>query len=74
MMAITPAAMGALDAIRPVGVGSDEKMFGLSESQIARRVNAIAKAAGLAGWMGVLQRPQRGAGMADPVASLRNVT
>ena len=50
MVAITPAAMRALDAIRPMGVGSHEKVFGLSESQIARRVKAIAKAAGLPDW------------------------
>ena len=50
VVAITPAAMKALDAIRPVGVGGDVKMFGLSESQIARRVKAIARAAGLADW------------------------
>ena len=49
-VAITPAAMGALDAIRPAGVGAEVKVFGLSESQIARRVKAIAKAAGLADW------------------------
>ena len=42
--------MQALAAIRPAGAGSDEKVFGLSESQIARRVKAIAKAAGLADW------------------------
>ena len=40
----------ALDAIRPMGVGGAVKVFGLSESQIARRVKAIAKAAGLADW------------------------
>ena len=50
VVAITPAAMQALDAIRPAGVGGGEKVFGLSESQIARRVKAIAKAAGLADW------------------------
>ena len=50
VVAITPVAMQALDAIRPAGVASDEKVFGLSESQIARRVKAIAKAAGLADW------------------------
>ena len=32
VVAITPAAMKALDAIRPVGVGGDVKVFGLSES------------------------------------------
>ena len=49
-VAITPAAMKALDAIRPAGVGGGEKVFRLSESQIARRVKAIARAAGLADW------------------------
>ena len=47
---ITPAAMAVLDSIRPAGVRSEVKVFGLSESQIARRVKAIARAAGLADW------------------------
>ena len=50
VVAITPAAMRAVNAIRPVGTGGEMKVFGLSESQIARRVKAIAKAAGLADW------------------------
>ena len=50
VVAITPAAMKALDAVRPAGVGGEVKVFGLSESQIARRVKVIAKAAGLADW------------------------
>ena len=50
VVAITPAAMRALDAIRPMGVGGEVKVFGLSESQIARRVKVIAKAAGLVDW------------------------
>ena len=50
VVAITPAAMEALSAIRPVGAGGGVRVFGLSESQIARRVKAIAKAAGLANW------------------------
>ena len=50
MVAITPAAMRALEALRPVGVGSSAKVFGLSESQIARRVKAVARAAGLPDW------------------------
>ena len=50
VVAITPTAMKALDAIRPEGVGSEVKVFGLSESQIARRVKVIAKAAGLIDW------------------------
>ena len=61
VVAITPAAMQALDAIRPAGVGSEVKVFGLSESQIARRVKVIAKGRG-AGELGVLQRPQRARG------------
>ena len=50
VVAITPAAMQALDAIRPAGAGGEVKVFGLSESQIARRVKVIAKAAGLVDW------------------------
>ena len=50
VVAITPAAMRALDAIRPAGFGGGERVFGLSESQIARRVKAIAKAAGISDW------------------------
>ena len=50
VVAITPAAMRALDAIRPAGVGGKVKVFGLSDSQIARRVKAVARAAGLADW------------------------
>ena len=50
VVAITPAAMEALSAIRPTGAGSDVKVFGLSESQIARRVKSIARAAGLTDW------------------------
>ena len=50
VVAITPAAMQALSAIRPVGVGGEVKVFGLSESQIARRVKVIARAAGLENW------------------------
>ncbi len=50
VVAITPAAMDALSAIRPAGAGGEEKVFGLSESQIARRVKVIARAAGLADW------------------------
>ena len=50
VVAITPAAMRALSAIRPAGAGGEVKVFRLSESQIARRVKVIAKAAGLADW------------------------
>ena len=50
VVAVTPAAMRALDAIRPAGVARKEKVFGLSESQIARRVKAVARAAGLPDW------------------------
>ena len=50
VVAVTPAAMDALSAIRPAGVASEVRVFGLSESQIARRVKAIARAAGLENW------------------------
>ena len=43
-VAITPAA------IRPAGAAGNAKVFGLSESQIARRVKAIARAAELSDW------------------------
>ena len=49
-VAVTPAAMAALDDIRPAGAGGEVKVFGLSESQVARRVKVIAWAAGLADW------------------------
>ena len=49
-VAVTPTAMQALAAIRPAGVGGKARVFGLSESQIARRVKAIARAAGLENW------------------------
>ena len=42
--------MQALDTSRPAGVDGGQKVFGLSESQIARRVKVIARTAGLAGW------------------------
>ena len=41
VVAVTPAAMRALDAIRPAGVGGEVKVFGLSESQIGRRVKVM---------------------------------
>ncbi len=47
VVGIPPAATRALDAIGQAGVGAGEKVFGLSESQIARWVKVIAKAAGL---------------------------
>ena len=50
VVAITSVAMQALDDIRPAGVDGEVRVFGLSESQIARRVKAIARAAGLADW------------------------
>ena len=50
VVAVTPAAMQALSAIRPAGASGEEKVFGLSESQIARRVKVIARAAGLSDW------------------------
>ena len=50
VVAITTGRMAESAAIRPVVVGGDEKVFGLSESQIARRVKTIAKAVGIAEW------------------------
>ena len=42
--------MAALSAIRPERANGNEKVFGLSEFQIARGVKAITKAARLADW------------------------
>ena len=50
MVAITPTAMNALNVIRPAGTGGEVKVFGPSESEIARRVKVIAKVAGLSDW------------------------
>ena len=61
VVAITPTAMKALDAIRPVGVAREEKVFGLSPSQIARRVNGGGQGCRPSG-LGELQRPQRSGG------------
>ena len=47
---VIEATSSTLSAIRPAGVGGEVKVFGLSESQIARRVKVIARAAGLADW------------------------
>ena len=44
---LTPAAVAALEAIRPAGAKGESSVFGLSESTIARRVKAAAAAAGL---------------------------
>ena len=44
---ITPRAMQDLDAIRAPEVDTSEPVFGLSPSQIARRIQAAARAAGL---------------------------
>ena len=50
VVVITPAAMQALAAIRPAGLDGGMRVFGLSESQIARRVKAIARVVGLENW------------------------
>ena len=61
VVAITPAAMKALDAIRPEGVASSKKVFGLSESQIARAGEGDRQSRRSRG-LGVFQRPQRAGG------------
>ena len=49
VVAITPRRHAGLGR-HPAGVGDGQKVFGLSESQIDRRVKVIAKAAGLVDW------------------------
>ena len=50
IVAITGRTMEALDAIRPSDAPSDVRVFGLSASQIVRRVKAAAKAALIENW------------------------
>ena len=65
VVAITPAAMNALDAIRPVGAGGEVKVFGLSESQIARPGEGRSSCR-RPGQLGVLQRTERAGGHGPP--------
>ena len=46
VVAITAGAMADLEAMR-AGAGSEDRVFGLSEQQINRRIKAAARAAGL---------------------------
>lgn len=69
VVAITPAAMADLDrlaTLRGGGRGTEGRVFGLSDRQIARRIAAAAKAAGLgdgfsghSGRVGMAQRMTR---------------
>ena len=47
VVAITPAGMAALDAVRPEDPVPDQLVFGLSERQISRRIQDAAISAGL---------------------------
>ena len=47
VVAITPAGMAALEDIRPEGPTPGQKVFGLSERQISRRIKEAAMRAGL---------------------------
>ena len=50
IVAVAGATMDALDAIRPSEAATDVKVFGLSKSQVGRRVRAAAEAAGIDNW------------------------
>ena len=50
IVAITGDTMAALDAIRPSDAASHVKVFGLSASQIVRRVKTAARAAWIENW------------------------
>ena len=50
IVAITGETMRALDAIRPSDAAGDVRVFGLSASQIVRRVKAAAKAGMIENW------------------------
>ena len=65
VVSITPAAMKALEAIRPAGVGGGQKVFGLSE--VADRPAGEGRSScRRPGGLGVLQRPQRPCGHGPP--------
>ena len=49
MLFVSAPTMEALRAIRPSDASAGDSLFGLSDDQIARRVTAAAKAAGLGG-------------------------
>ena len=50
IVAVARTTMDALDAIRPSEAATDVKVFGLSKSQVGRRVRAAAEAAGIDNW------------------------
>ena len=50
IVAVTGATMDYLDAIRPSDAAADVRVFGLSASQVLRRVRAAAEAAGIDNW------------------------
>ncbi len=50
IVAVTGATMDYLDAIRPSDAAADVRVFGLSGSQVLRRVRAAAEAAGIDNW------------------------
>ena len=58
VVVITPAAMKALSAMRPVGVAGDEKVFGIADRPAGEGDRQGCRISGL----GVLQRPQRAGG------------
>ena len=73
VVAITPAAMQALERIRG-NAGQDAPVFGLSESQIHRRIKAAAQAAGLglefgghSGRVGMARRMARNGASTDAI-------
>ena len=46
-VAITPSTVRALEAVRPDGAAPADSVFGLSDTQLHRRIRAAAEAAGL---------------------------
>ena len=50
VVAVTGETMDALDAMRPSDAGSGVNVFGLSATQIRRRLRAAAKAGGVDNW------------------------
>ena len=48
-MAVTPTCLRALDAVRPEHAAAEDRVFRLSTRQMANRIKAACRAAGLEG-------------------------
>ena len=70
VVAVTPACLRALDAIRPENPGDGDRVFRLSIRQMANRIKDAVAAAGFDGQVRVLRRETP----SDPQSELRQKT